>query len=57
MKHIKTVSKGMPANASILGWLGSLKAALQTYIDTLAGQWDGRTADAADGDLGDSGNQ
>jgi len=55
MKHMKTVSKSMPAQASFLTWLPSLKAAMGGvggYVNSLFGQFDGRTADPADGDIG-----
>jgi len=52
MKHFKSVTKDAPATANILTWGGSLKAAWGAYINLLAGQPDGRTADPADGDIG-----
>jgi hypothetical protein len=56
MKHIKSVSASVPASASILTWGPTLKANFGAYVNALFAQFDNRTADPIDGDIGDAAN-
>ena len=57
MKHLSIVSKKTPAKAGAWNWLKQLTGGgFGTFADSLFLQWDRRTADPYDGDIGDPDN-